>query len=107
VAGLDLVTCARPPLLASLRTRPCISPHKSENVDHDGGCRIGSCVAAHLGAASAQTTTCDGLPISTPVQAFLDLASLGVNLVDLVIAGDSLVKANDLDPQEFVAAAAA
>ena len=64
-------------------------------------------VAAHLGPASAQTTTCDGLAISTPVQAFLDLASVGVNLVDLVIAGDSLVKANDLDPREFVAAAAA
>ena len=58
-------------------------------------------VAAHLGAASAQTTTCDGVPISTPVQAFLDLASVGVNLVDLVIAGDSLVKANDLDPRQL------
>ena len=64
-------------------------------------------VAAHLGAASAQTTICDGVPISTPVQAFLELASVGVNLVDLVIAGDSLVKANKLDPQEFVAVAAA
>jgi hypothetical protein len=63
-------------------------------------------VAAHLGTASAQTTICDGLPVSTPVQAFLDLASIGVNLVDLVIAGDSLVKANNLDPQQFVAAAA-
>ena len=51
-------------------------------------------VAAHLGTASAQTTICDGLSVSTPVQAFLDLASIGVNLVDLVIAGDSLVKAN-------------
>ena len=48
-----------------------------------------------------------GVPISTPVQAFLDLASVGVNLVDLVIAGDSLVKANNLDPRHFVAAAAA
>jgi hypothetical protein len=64
-------------------------------------------VAAHLGAPSAQTTTCDRLPISTPVQAFLDLASVGVNLVELVIAGDSLVKANNLDPRHFVAAAAA
>jgi hypothetical protein len=44
---------------------------------------------------------CDGLPVSTPLQAFLDLASIGVNLVDLVIAGDSLVKANNLDPQQF------
>jgi hypothetical protein len=64
-------------------------------------------VAAHLGAASVQTTICDGVPISTPVQAFLDLASVGVSLVDLVIASDSLVKANNLDPRYFVAAAAA
>jgi hypothetical protein len=62
-------------------------------------------VAAHLGSASAQTTISDDLSISTPVQAFLELASIGVCLVDLVIAGDSLVKANDLDPQAFVAAA--
>lgn len=62
-------------------------------------------VAAHLGTADAQTTIFDGVPISTPVQAFLDLASVGASLVDLVIAGDSLVKANDLDPQQFLAAA--
>jgi hypothetical protein len=53
-------------------------------------------VAAHLGTADAQTTISDGVPISTPVQAFLDLASVGASLVDLVIAGDSLVKANGL-----------
>jgi len=53
----------------------------------------------------AQTTVLEGLAISTPVQAFLDLASVGASLVDLVIAGDSLVKANDLDPQQFVVAA--
>ena len=40
-------------------------------------------------------------------QAFLDLASGGASLVDLVIAGDSLVKANDLDPALFVVGAAA
>jgi Protein of unknown function (DUF559) len=64
-------------------------------------------VAAHLAASAAQTTIRDGLRISTPMQAFLELASIGVNLVDLVIAGDSLVQANDLDPQEFIAAAEA
>jgi len=41
------------------------------------------------------------------MQAFLALASIGVSLVDLVITGDSLVKANDLDPQQFIAAAEA
>lgn len=30
-------------------------------------------VAAHLGSPAAQTMICDGVPISTPVQAFLDL----------------------------------
>jgi hypothetical protein len=62
-------------------------------------------VAAHLGTITAQTTICDGVPISTPEQAFLDLASVGVSLVDLVVAGDSMVKVNDLDPLRFVAAA--
>jgi len=62
-------------------------------------------VAAHLGTITAQTTICDGVPISTPEQAFLGLASVGVSLVDLVVAGDSMVKVNDLDPLRFVAAA--
>jgi Protein of unknown function (DUF559) len=62
-------------------------------------------VTAHLGTITAQTTICDGVPISTPEQAFLDLASVGVSLVDLVVAGDSMVKVNDLDPLRFVAAA--
>jgi hypothetical protein len=70
----------------------------------DARCRRAG-VAAHLGSPAAQTTICGGLPISTPVQALLDLASVGVSLVDLIIAGDSLVKANDLDPVQFVAAA--
>ena len=62
-------------------------------------------VAAHLAGDSARVTTRYGLAISTPVQAFLDLASLGVSLVDLVIAGDSLVKATRLNPASFVEAA--
>jgi Protein of unknown function (DUF559) len=64
-------------------------------------------VAAHLGMQGAQTTVRDGIRMSTPAQAFLDLASIGASLVDLVIAGDSLVKANDLDPELFVLGAAA
>jgi Protein of unknown function (DUF559) len=64
-------------------------------------------VAAHLGTEVAQTAIVDGITISTPTQAFLDLASVGASLVDLVIAGDSLTKANELDPKEFVAAAEA
>ena len=64
-------------------------------------------VAAHMASPAAQTTRLGGVPVSTPVQAFLDLASVGVSLVDLVIAGDSLIKANGLAPQKLVAAAEA
>ncbi len=63
-------------------------------------------VAAHLGMQGAHTTVRDGIRMSTPIQAFLDLASAGASLVDLVIAGDSLVKANDLDPALFIVGAA-
>jgi hypothetical protein len=45
--------------------------------------------------------------VSTPTQAFLELAAVGVGLVDLVVAGDSLVKATALTPEAFVAAAEA
>ena len=60
-----------------------------------------------MASPAAQTTLLGGVPVSTPVQAFLDLASVGVSLVDLVIAGDSLIKANGLAAQKFVAAAEA
>jgi hypothetical protein len=62
-------------------------------------------IAAHLAGADVRVTTRYGLAISTPVQAFLDLASVGVGLVDPVIAGDSLVKATKLDPVALVEAA--
>ena len=62
-------------------------------------------VAAHLAADGVRVTTRYGLAISTPVQAFLDLASAGVSLVDLVIAGDSLVKSTRLDPATLIQAA--
>lgn len=73
-------------------------------VSREARCRRAG-VAAHLGTLAAQTTICDGVPISTPEQAFLDLASVGASLVDLVVAGDSMARANDLDPQRFIAAA--
>jgi very-short-patch-repair endonuclease len=62
-------------------------------------------VTAHLAGAGVRVTTRYGLAISTPVQAFLDLASVGVSLVDLVIAGDSVVKATKLNPATLVEAA--
>jgi hypothetical protein len=62
-------------------------------------------VVAHLAGAGVRVTTRFGLPISTPAQAFLDLASAGVCLIDLVVAGDSLVKATKLDAAALVEAA--
>ncbi|HWI00801.1 MAG TPA: DUF559 domain-containing protein [Propionibacteriaceae bacterium] len=62
-------------------------------------------IAAHLAGEAARTVSHRALTMSTPVQSFLDLASVGVSLIDLVIAGDSLVKAIGLDPGELVAAA--
>jgi hypothetical protein len=40
--------------------------------------------------------------VSTPWQAFADLASTGTDLVDLVVAGDSLVKAARIAPEAIV-----
>jgi hypothetical protein len=62
-------------------------------------------VAAHLGHVDNAVTQLRGLQISTPTQAFLDLAGMGVSLVDLVIAGDSLAKATGTQPSEFMDAA--
>ena len=62
-------------------------------------------IAAHYANAGAQPTFRAGIRISTPTQAFLELAASGVGLVDLVIAGDSLVKATGLMPKDFVDAA--
>ena len=62
-------------------------------------------VAAHLAGEGAAVTTCRGLSLSTPAQAFIDLAGVGTSLLDLVIAGDSLVKATSLEPDALIEAA--
>ena len=46
-----------------------------------------------------------GLPISTPEQTFLDLAAVGVGLVDLVVVADSLIKAGHTSSELLIAAA--
>jgi len=45
-----------------------------------------------------------GLRVSSPIQAFLELATT-LDLVDLVVLGDSLVKRNRFAPDELVTAA--
>ena len=46
-----------------------------------------------------------GLSISSPAQTFLDLAAVGLTLVELVVLGDSLVKAERITPTELIQAA--
>ena len=48
---------------------------------------------AHRSLGETPTTRFRGLPISTPEQTFLELAALGLDLVALVVLGDSLIKA--------------
>ena len=54
-------------------------------------------IKSHYGGGTS-TTTLKGLRISTPEQAFLDLASFGVELVDLVIVADGLIKQKRTTP---------
>ncbi|HEX8510522.1 MAG TPA: DUF559 domain-containing protein [Propionibacteriaceae bacterium] len=59
-----------------------------------------------MGTKGDQTSIREGILVSSPMQAFLELAAAGVPLVDLVVAGDSLVKAANALPQQFIDAAA-
>lgn len=62
-------------------------------------------IAAQYDPVVRPTALRQGMLVSTPTQAFLELAAAGVSLVDLVVAGDSLVRASDISPQAFVEAA--
>ncbi len=61
-------------------------------------------VQAHLLNPDAEVVTIGGLAVSSPRQSFLDLAS-EVELVDLVVLGDSVVRAGRTTPTELVQAA--
>jgi hypothetical protein len=58
-------------------------------------------ILGHRVRAGAQVTVHHGIPLTTPVQTFLDLG-LYLDLVDLVVLGDSLVKAGHLTIRELV-----
>lgn len=62
---------------------------------------------SHLMVAEPATTVLRGLRLSTPEQVFLDLAGAGLDLIDLVVAGDSLVKGCRTSREKLVAASAA
>jgi len=55
-------------------------------------------VSSHHRKDTAQITLRKGLRISTPEQTFLDLAGIGVGLVDLVVVADGLIKAGHTSP---------
>ena len=61
-------------------------------------------VKAHLLNPDAEVVTIGGLAVSSPRQSFLDLAS-EAELVDLLVLGDSLVRARRTTPAELVQAA--
>lgn len=62
-------------------------------------------IFAHVARPEAATTRFRGLPISTPEQTFLDIAGSGADLIELVILGDSLVKAGRCSAQGLIDAA--
>lgn len=63
-------------------------------------------VCPHLAPESAQVIVIAGIAVSAPAQLFLELAGL-LNLVELVVVGDALVKQRRILPEGLVAAAAA
>jgi hypothetical protein len=63
-------------------------------------------VRSHYRRQPAQTTLRKGLPISTPEQTFLDLAAVGVPLVDLVVVADGVIKAGHTSTERLIEAAA-
>jgi AbiEi antitoxin C-terminal domain len=63
-------------------------------------------IRSHYRAQPAQTTFRKGLPISTPEQTFLDLAAVGVGLVDLVVVADGMINNRHTSPERLIEAAA-
>lgn len=61
-------------------------------------------IKAHMASASAAVQVHRGILCSGPAQSFLDVASR-VDLVALVVLGDSLVRADRVTPEALVAAA--
>lgn len=60
-------------------------------------------IRAHSTTGLTMTSTFQGLRISSPTQTFLDLAS-SLDLVELVVLGDSFVKKKHVTPDDLVTA---
>ena len=63
-------------------------------------------IRSHYRKDPAQNTLRKGLPISTPEQTFLDLAAVGLRLVDLVVVADGMIQADHTSPEQLIQAAA-
>ena len=79
--------------------------HVSVPTDHGRSVRRG--LQCHVAAVGSATAYLRGVRISTPVQSFLELAAVGVNLVDLVVVGDGLVKKKRTTPEALMSVAGA
>lgn len=64
-------------------------------------------VKAHVAADGMAMTRIRTLPITTPVQTYLDLAAAGLDLLALVVLGDSLIRACRTSARELLDAALA
>lgn len=67
--------------------------------------RSGRGIKPHLAHATAQVVRHLGLRMSSPPQTFLDMARY-LDLVDMVVLGDSLIHRGLVDPEDLIAAAA-
>lgn len=63
-------------------------------------------VKAHRAGRADQVRTRSGIPLSSPIECFRELAATGTGLVDLVVLGDSLVAAGHFSPKHLIRAAA-
>jgi len=63
-------------------------------------------VRSHLAPELARVVSMHGVPVSSPEQLFIQLAGL-LNLVELVVVGDALVRWHPITPAALVQAAAA
>ncbi|WP_188894264.1 DUF559 domain-containing protein [Microlunatus endophyticus] len=62
-------------------------------------------IASHRATVDADVRSWRSTPVSSPPQCFCEIASLGAGLVELVVLGDSLVRAGVVTPTELIAAA--
>lgn len=63
-------------------------------------------IASHRAPEGVVPIMRSGVPTCPPTQVFLDLAAEGIDLVDLVAVGDSLVSASAVTPEALIDAAA-